>query len=128
MPGHSLPSSDRNSFWRLLPGFRLFYQSGLREKPGKPTWFTGGMKGQSPMSAPTLNQAFPHEKPQVERSEAPYVYAGVFHVLRQPVRLSNCYLLYEQMFGMSSDSSRALPGNRQTKPLSAKGYVAIVDV
>lgn len=39
----------------------------LREKPGKPPWFTGRMKGQSSISALTLNQAFPYEKPQAER-------------------------------------------------------------
>jgi hypothetical protein len=37
------------------------------------------MKGQNPISAPALNQAFPYEKPQVECSEAPDIYAGVFH-------------------------------------------------
>jgi hypothetical protein len=42
------------------------------------------MKGQIPKSVPVLNPAFPYEKPQVERSEAPmftrkHVYGGVFH-------------------------------------------------
>jgi hypothetical protein len=27
-----------------------------------------------------INQAFPYEKPQLERSEAPDVYVGVFHL------------------------------------------------
>ena len=58
----------------------------LREKPGKPPWFTRGMKGPSSISVPMLNQAFPYEKPQVEHSEAPDVYAGIFHRLNKGVR------------------------------------------
>jgi hypothetical protein len=38
-----------------------------------------GMKDPSSMSVPMPNRAFPYEKPQVERSEALDVYAGVFH-------------------------------------------------
>ena len=39
------------------------------------------MKGQSQMFVPTLNRAFPHEKPQVEHSEASDIYTGVFHTM-----------------------------------------------
>jgi hypothetical protein len=51
----------------------------LREKPGKPPWFTTKrMKGQSPISALTLNQAFPYEKPQAERLKPQTFTLGFF--------------------------------------------------
>jgi len=47
-----------------------------------PPGLRGGDERPNPLFVPMLDQAFPYEKPQVERSEAPDVYAGVFHTSR----------------------------------------------